>query len=1084
MTSLDVSTTVHSPSAGVGTDPAGAVDAGVVAIVVTAGPTPFLGATLEAVRGQTQRPDTLIVVDVAATESLAGYHGLHLGDALFVAAPQAKSFGQAVLAGLAAAPSPAWLWLLHDDCVPEPDVLARLLRAVEYSASVAIAGPKQRRLSAGGPSPAGRLIEVGFTTSPLGRRMTGIDDDEIDQGQHDGQDDVLAVGLTGSIVRREVWEHLAGPDPELGPFGDSLDLCRRARLAGHRVIVVPQAVVHHAQASLLGLRAHPDGPPDAAASFAPRRRAAIHARLTSVALLALPVVALATLLAGPFRAVYRLAIKEPGHARDELLAPVIAVARLGPLVGARRRAGRTRRLPRRALRPLIAGWRRVALEHRDARLAHAGRRVAAQPLTDLDRAELRVLATRRRGTLAAVTVALAGVTAWVFGPMLGILWEGGRLQGGGLLPAALGVGDTWHAATDGVGHTGLGLTGPADPFALVLAVGGVLAGGSPQTAVDLLWVAGFLVAGLGAWFAAGAVTRSTAMRAWAVLLWTAAPVLTVALGSGRVGAVLVHATLPWFALGVVRALGLQRTDLAGLDRAGPAGTAPVSAHIPTPAGSLGAAAAAGLVLAVLTAGSPVLLPVAVVALAVIAPSVRHHRRYLLLIPVPALVCAAPLLMHAVRTWQTGGLRLLPADPGAPVPSQPAEPWRALLGHVTTPGAWFDSPDSGPWGTVTGWAPYGAGAVLLLVALVAVVRGRRAAAPLWLLAALGLATAGLAGASVVARTGNTPVPGWAGVGGSVALLALIALALLGVPRLVRPDRRVGRAAVGLAVVVAVALPAGNLVSWILDAADGDRVGTVRAIAEPVVPAVGQQLQAPPRAARVLTLEPDADGSVRYAALRDDGPQLADSSVVAHGLALTDPDVAQGALPQVTAQLVGGISDEVVPQLTRLGVGAVLVPASVPASAARADLVAHLDLVPGLERVNQGQADVVWRVAGRDTPAWAWLQAGTASKPVWSDGCSVDVAVEPADPKDPAGEDRTVVLAQMAAPGWVATLDGRRLAAVEQADGLQAFLVGADGGRLRVTHAFASRAAWLGVGVVMLLIYVPLAIPVRRRRAGGR
>src|SRR5690606_41840409 len=90
--------------------------------------------------------------------------------------------------------------------------------------------------------------------TPLGRRMTGIDDDEIDQGQHDARDDVLAVGLAGALVRRTVWQELGGTDPEYGPFGDGLDLCRRARLAGHRVRVVPSAVVRHAQASLLGLR--------------------------------------------------------------------------------------------------------------------------------------------------------------------------------------------------------------------------------------------------------------------------------------------------------------------------------------------------------------------------------------------------------------------------------------------------------------------------------------------------------------------------------------------------------------------------------------------------------------------------------------------------------------------------------------------------------------------------------------------------------------------------------------------------------------------------------------------------------------
>ena len=34
-----------------------------------------------------------------------------------------------------------WLWLLHDDCAPEPDCLAVLLRAAEVSPSVDVLGP-------------------------------------------------------------------------------------------------------------------------------------------------------------------------------------------------------------------------------------------------------------------------------------------------------------------------------------------------------------------------------------------------------------------------------------------------------------------------------------------------------------------------------------------------------------------------------------------------------------------------------------------------------------------------------------------------------------------------------------------------------------------------------------------------------------------------------------------------------------------------------------------------------------------------------------------------------------------------------
>ncbi|WP_418608175.1 glycosyltransferase [Georgenia sp. SUBG003] len=66
------------------------------------------------------------------------------------------------------------------------------------------------------------------------------------------REDVLAVGTgRGRSCARACGRTLGGTDPALGPFGDGLELSRRARLAGHRVVVVPTAVVHHARASYL-----------------------------------------------------------------------------------------------------------------------------------------------------------------------------------------------------------------------------------------------------------------------------------------------------------------------------------------------------------------------------------------------------------------------------------------------------------------------------------------------------------------------------------------------------------------------------------------------------------------------------------------------------------------------------------------------------------------------------------------------------------------------------------------------------------------------------------------------------------------
>src|SRR5690606_29638203 len=143
--------------------------------------------------------------------------------------------------------------------------------------------------------------------------------------------------------------------------------------------------------------------------------------------------------------------------------------------------------------------------------------------------------------------------------------------------------------------------------------------------------------------------------------------------------------------------------------------------------------------------------------------------------------------------------------------------------------------------------------------------------------------------------------------SVLLLGLGAAAACGVGTdplaALRGDSVLRRAGSGVLValgVLGLALPVAQLVSWTLDVDRGSAVGALRADAGPVVPAVGQQLQAAPRAARVLQVDRvqpgvadsptggtsggtaggteggDARPVVDYTILHADGSRLQDSS----------------------------------------------------------------------------------------------------------------------------------------------------------------------------------------------------------------
>ena len=166
------------------------------------------------------------------------------------------SFPAAVRLGLDAVrrgrSDPEWVWLLHDDANPDPGCLAALLAAAEADPDADLLGPKLREW----PS-LRRLLELGVTISGTGRRETGLERGEYDQGQHDEVRTVLAVNTAGMLVRRRVLESLGGLDEALPLFGNDIDLGWRAAEAGHRTIVVPQAVVFHAEAAHRGLRRTP-----------------------------------------------------------------------------------------------------------------------------------------------------------------------------------------------------------------------------------------------------------------------------------------------------------------------------------------------------------------------------------------------------------------------------------------------------------------------------------------------------------------------------------------------------------------------------------------------------------------------------------------------------------------------------------------------------------------------------------------------------------------------------------------------------------------------------------------------------------
>jgi hypothetical protein len=852
------------------------------------------------------------------------------------------------------------------------------------------------------------------------------------------------------------------------------------------------------------------------------------------------VVALLAIGASVVRAGMRLVVKEPHLVLAELVAPWAVLGRPSRLVAARRSAARTSVVRRATLRPLQRSTRDVLRQLRDRRLAAAESRRTRGAPSELEQRELATLRSRRRAGLAIVTIVSVVLTFVALGTWLSAVVSGARLTGGTLVYGDADLARLWADVGSWWVRTGLGHAAPPDPFLAALLPGTAVLGSVGSAAAALVFCA-LLVASLGAWFAAGAATRSVALRLWAALAWVATPALLLDLQQVRLGALLTHVALPWALLGVARALGVARIDavqsgLVGAQHvvadpvppepasedpdpadaadteqadgpespdpsessehavpsleAGPAVVARMPSDPPpeaqggprqTAEPSFAAAAGAGLALCLVTAGTPALLAAVILGLLVVA--VLRPRRRLWWVALPPLVLQGPTI--AAVAADPGRWRALLVAPGVPVASTAAPVWQQLLGWPSVPADVLTRLGSLP--TAVLWVP---GAVLGLLALLALAVRPPAVRVVrlgWVLAALGAATGLAVGHIRVAVVDGQVTAGWPGGATSLVTAGLVAGVLVGAgrvrSRLSSATFGVRHVAAGVLALVAVVAPLALLVGWVAQVHQDPPALTASDAS--VVPAVGVQMQQSADDVRVLTLA--VSGEVHVGLLTGDGRQLtqvqrivtADQVSGPLGSAtVAGPDDADAELARAAADLTvatGSAADE----LAALGVGAVLVP---PADdqAARTRLVGLLDTTPGLERVTETAAGIVWRVAtDTRTVSWARLVRGSAAQfgEVLSAVPAAGITVDTTIGAGPA--DRLLVLAERSDPGWRAWLDGAPLRAVETG-WRQAFEVGASGGHVVVDYQPSEQRPWQLIELVVLGATVLLAVPIRRRR----
>ena len=1045
---------------------------------------PWLKECLDSLLQQTRPPDRLVIVDTGSTDDSLQIVGTHLirqaaGGVLIVQAPRQCTFGEAVRhaleqlsAGSAASEGPGtpWLWLLHDDSAAAPEALAHLLDATRRSPSVGIVGPK---LTTWDDSP--RLLEVGQQVTRSGSRGGGPARGEPDQGQHDHRTDVLAVNTSGMLVRRDVFDALGGFDPAFGQFRDDLDLCWRAHLAGHRVVVAPKARIREAAASATGLRSR-----DLSANVARRRarrrdrRHGRHVALARCSPYAAPVLALWIALASIGSAVVWLVVKHPGRAWEEL-GDIGALMTPWRPMAARWRSRGARRVRRRDLRGLFVSPRAGFGHAIDA--IHDAVAFGSAPSPDERVVSARTLETgpssddselmpgpargvtarilSHPGFLAVVVGALLAVATWR--SLLGALvpGDGPGLVGGELLSVSTGASGLWHAWLDGWHGPGLGNALESAPYLPILSAGAWVLEHLPLVDTSTFSVGALiamLLAGampLSAWTAylgARVVTRAPWPRAWAALAWASLGTLTTAQAGGRLGAVVAHVLLPLVAAGFVCATRRSTNMSATIGTAAALGV--TSAFNPA-LGAVGALAA----LVLLVAGSR---------------TTRLRAAVLLLVPAAL-----------VGPWVTGLVDnplLLLTGPGLTVwQGAAAPPWQLAMLHPGGPGSY----------------PALLSLPVVLAGVVAMLRrgvASRAMTVLALLTLSGLAL-GLASPHVIvglvpeglAGAGG-PITVWAGTGLDLAALALIAATVLGVDGL---SGRLSHAGFGWRQILVAPLVAAAVlgVAASLAMAGWLGAGGVLTSGTSDSPAVAADQAEGPLGSRFLVMNSEA-GTIGYRLVgREPGPVVRDlpgarvaptpllaaavKSAVSGGAA-TSPHAARDALADLGVGFVGFRGRSTDP------------------------LVRRLDATAGLARLSDSEGLVLWRVLPRpDAVSPSRLRfvdaqgAPVQSIPATGDHgrTEVRVALSATPGVHPVG--RRLVVAEPR--GWAdharVTYAGSELAAV--ASGEQpAYDLPPKAGRLTITIAPTQqwwRWGQLGILLVALFLALPFGAGRSRRTA---
>lgn len=996
----------------------------VTAILVVHDGAAWLPEVVASLASQTRPIDYTLAIDTGSEDSSSKL--LKNARVPSFSMPRETGFGAAILAGLEHIPESAtkseWLWLIHDDCAPQPGALEALLAAVEDRPQVAIAGPKLR-----GWYDRTHLLEAGVSIAGNGARWTGLEAHEYDQGQHDGVRDVLSVSTAGMLIRRDVFEELSGFDPNLSLFRDDVDLGWRAHVAGHKVITVTEAVAYHAEAASAERRGV-----DVKSAFLHRplildRRNAAYVLLANSSWWHLPWLTLQLFSSALVRAVGYLLAKLPGYASDEILAVGYLIIRPGIILEARKLRRRQRLISSRVVSTFIPPrWSQLRLS--TLRAAEAMRSTllptAPEPIGALETAsEDEDLLTPAAPVRWISLLRRPEVSGLLFLLLLTSLWSShryGSLVGGALPNTPIGANDLWRRYGESWHQVGMGSSTATPTWILILALLSTLFLGKAAFFITFLFWAAPVLFMLSMYSLLRKISTNSWLTVGASIGYALSPVAVASINSGRLGTIATLILLPRIVYYIPRLNGIERSHWRFIF---------------------------GFSLLVGVLASFTLQAFLGIALFHIFSMIRDYQDYrntqnqpllrdrltrrATLVLVPFLLCLPWSFEALIHPSQF----LL--EPGISIPG--GGPNLAIIANPGGPGSvpwWFISPIT----------------LLLIGSLFSssITRKYAQAGFAFLLGATLMSVI-----SFSSHASSTKSLLWVGTlltFSTVAAICCAVIILNGLrKRLAKTHFHYRHMVAGLVIATTVAYALTTAV-W---AATAGSSSPVRADQGTILPAY----LAVTRGVKTLVLRNLEDEKVTtlsfYIARERDS-------------FLADPDVApspSSVIDTAVREMVDGSGINSSKVLSALGIKYIFMKNPVDSQ-----LVRTVDGLGGFLRTSSTQDGIVWRVAG------------VSERLVFTDknGKSVAIPTDAVSARSSAPGPGTLSLAENYSSGWQVIQQGKQLVRSRSARGLPQFEV-PRAGEFILIHDGTTRRAWLSLELIVLLVVLVMALPAGRRKS---